>query len=66
MFNMRDLYPQVGVLSTTEKTIPEGEEKKFYTSYPEEQTTDPVTEATGGNLLLSLAALVGLLVLMSI
>lgn len=64
MFNMRDLYPQVGLLTTHERTIPEAGEKQHYAGYPE-RTSDPATEAGTGSLFMAAAAAVILMLLLS-
>lgn len=47
MFYVRDLYPNMSVVSTREVTIPEGEEQKVLSNVPDgQQATAPVKNAT--------------------
>lgn len=65
MFYKRDIYGNMGVMSTSETSIPEMGERQHYKEYAAQKTTDIETAASSRTIPVVLFAMVVLLWLLS-
>jgi len=65
MFYKRDLYPDLGLMNTAERTIPKIDERAHYKEHAGQKATDIETAAGAKTIPVVLVAMVALLVLLS-
>ena len=65
MYNFRDLYPDIGLKSTTEKSLPEREEQRAYRQ-EEGNPTDLDTLSKMPDIMMAAFVMVAVVVLMSV